>query len=352
MTVSKSDVLRKRLVSAGLSAEACTRYIEILRGFLCARMTKSRFEDEMAKVLPKDKIYVHNGIIRELLLRAQQKREGVPDLPVVTPLRDKRPVPPRRDRPQTHSAKGGNGGVRGDAGAGKEKGGSKRKREDSESETVGNGVADGHGPHGPTRTKPKVQPKKGGESDKTGIRNGVISGKARQSEKPSPKVVKRNRGADGRIVDGAGNLPPPSPSMSTGRMPPPRGSNSGSGSGSHEIATYDALPYFPAQPGQAMDVELFFKLRQRMKRIAVEQMQMSGVKDDAVGLMLHGLELHVKSLLEAGCRQRAGRQAERPQGNLQCGPVRGHDFRSAALRNTGLLGDEVGMDLERLLMLL
>jgi hypothetical protein len=119
-----------------------------------------------------------------------------------------------------------------------------------------------------------------------------------------------------------------------------------------DIPAYNSLPYFPVRPGQALDLELFLKLRRRMKKVVVEDMGLNGVKDDAVALLLCGLEAHVKSLMEAGVRQRVAREALRPRGNLVCGPVGGYDFREAALRNSNMLGDEAGVDLERLAMLL
>lgn len=101
-----------------------------------------------------------------------------------------------------------------------------------------------------------------------------------------------------------------------------------------------------------MDVEVFLKLRQRVRRIAVEQLGMNGVKDDAVALMVHAMEIHVKRLVEGAARVRVGRDGSRPHRNLQCGAIRGYDLREVVGRNAGLLGDERGMDLERLLMLL
>jgi hypothetical protein len=102
-----------------------------------------------------------------------------------------------------------------------------------------------------------------------------------------------------------------------------------------------------------MDLDLFIKLRTRVKARAVDQFGLSGVRDDAVALLLHALEVHVKTLLEAGARQRVARHAIRPHGNVMCAPVRSHDFREAALRNSAsLLGDDAGIELERLTMLL
>lgn len=117
------------------------------------------------------------------------------------------------------------------------------------------------------------------------------------------------------------------------------------------MPTYDGLPYFPVRPGRSLDIDAFLKVRARMRRVA-EMVGIGGVKDDAAALMVHALEAHVKGLLDGGARSRVGRDGLRPHGNLVCGPVRGYDLREAALKNLGLLGDESGMELERLLMLL
>lgn len=330
MTVAKSDVLRKRLLSAGLSAEACAKYIETLRAFLNARMTKSRYEDEMAKVLPKDKIHVHNSIIQDILFRAQQKRDGLRDLPVIKRPLSRRPAPPRIANGQTTVEK-------------KLKVGQKRPHEDIDSDQRKQTPADEPITQGsPKKPKTKPQPpKKLPETDKPIPSKPKLPG----LEKASPKLpAKRQKPESAPSTPHANNGTPPASS----RMQPPK-----TQAQAHcvEIPTYEKLHFFPVRPGHNVDLDLFRKLRHRMRRIAVEELGMSGIKDDAVTLLLRGLELHVKSMMENGARQRAGRDGVRPHRNLQCGPVRGYDFREASRANPILLGDESGMELERLLML-
>eukprot|EP00171_Calliarthron_tuberculosum_P009624 IDg9624t1 len=92
----RADFIQKKLANeGGLAPDAIARYIETLRHFLTAKLTKIRFEEEMTKVLPRDKICIHNAIIRELLHRAQMKRDGLIDVPSIPPLKDKnrRPTP-------------------------------------------------------------------------------------------------------------------------------------------------------------------------------------------------------------------------------------------------------------------
>lgn len=336
MTTAKADVLRKQLLSSGIPTDICSRYIETLRAFLNARLSKSRYEDEMARILPKDKVHVHNGIIQGILFRAQQRREGMRDLPVVTPQREKRPSVKRPP-----ASKALNGTVK--AEPAKVKVGAKRPHDDTESELRKPGSSEDAVAPSLTK-KPKIRPaipKKTPDGEKPKLTKPKPPG----LEKPSPKPTIRRKGPESTT-----SLPPPSPSAATApRMQPPR---TPAQAPMVDAATYDGLPYFPVRPGQAMDFELFLKLRTRIRRVALEQLGMASVKDDAVGLMVHAVEHHVKSLMEKAARQRAARDGVRPHRNLQCGPIRGYDVWESARRNTSLLGDESGMELERLSMLL
>jgi hypothetical protein len=112
------------------------------------------------------------------------------------------------------------------------------------------------------------------------------------------------------------------------------------------------LPFFPVRPGLSLDMALFMRLRARMREHAIDALGMTAVRDDAVSLAVQALEMHVKGVLEAAVGARASRSALRPHGGVLCGPVRGHDLREAALRNATFLGDEAGLDLERLSLLL
>lgn len=314
--VNKPDPVRRRLTNAGLSVEDCDKYTAILRSFLSARLTKVKFEAEMLKVIPREKIHIHNAVIRELLARAQQRREGVPDLPVVSliaekavsrPSRDSnRPAAPRptSDRPNASRKR-------------------PREREGEEADVR----------TGPPSAVGRAPPDSATADAPSGRRGAVGPEK---TEKPSRTVRQPPNGARvGAVGSGIGSRPSSSP-LITGT----------------DISTYNVLPFFPVRPGLALDLDLFLKVRHRMRDQAIDMMGMTAVKDDAVSLMVLALETHVKSLMEAGARQRTARQVMRPHGNLQCGPVRGRDIRDAALRNTSFLGDEAGLDLERLSLLL
>lgn len=323
MTAKGPDFIRKRLIAAGATNDDCEKYVQILRQFLGAQISKAKFEGEMLKVLPREKISTHNDIIREILRRAQLKRDGVPDLPVVTSISERPAARPRESRPSPALP---SPAPRADRTIARKK----RPRERDELEVeVRNPIP----PVNSTLPKPVVVTTSGDGNRKGPDKTGGVKINA-DSTGPGPGVTAAAPSRSGSHA--------PAASRSSG--PPLIGSG--------EAPTYSGLPYFPIRPGQAMDLELFLKLRQRVKRKATEEFNLIGVRDDAVALLLHGLEAHVKSLMEAGVRQRSSRQALRPHMNVQCGPVRSHDFREAALRNVNVLGDEAGLDLERLVMLL
>jgi hypothetical protein len=52
MTGTKQDLVRKHLVAAGLTNEDCEKYVNLLRRFLAARLTKARFEVEKIRLVP------------------------------------------------------------------------------------------------------------------------------------------------------------------------------------------------------------------------------------------------------------------------------------------------------------
>lgn len=324
MTNKGDDFIRKRLLAAGSSNDDYEKYVRILRQFLAAQTTKVRFETEMLKILPRGRISVHNDIIREILRRAQSKREGVPDLPVVTSAVERPVSRPVRDvkAPAVHS---------GSAQRVDDRSVNSRKRprellEDAKSET---------------RNAATVA-----ISNASRVAESVPGNSARRpAQRPGAKAsAEQARSTSARPVVPTPRLTPQEQAIAR--------STDNTAVVSSEPSTYSHLSFFPVRPGQAMDLELFLKLRQRMRKQAVDEFSLSGVRDDAVALLLHGLEAHVKSLMEAGVRQRTSRQAMRPHRSIQCGPVLSHDFREAALRNVDVLGDEAALDLERLVMLL
>lgn len=326
---TKQDAMRKRLLSAGLTPDAISSYLDTFRAFLAARLTKVRFEQEMLKILPRDKIHVHNEIIQDILFAAQQKKPGLPDLPIVTPIKDKRPSTVRKERPISNKSLSA---TKLEARLATKA--HKRPHDEIDAGHPRSALEDHNPVPAPKklkRTTSKIKSTDGSDRPKPPKPSKHVS-------KTSPKVRPR---------EPTPSLPPPSPSpsSSTGLL------RRALDTVSHDIPTYDGLPYFPVRPGGTGDVDLFVKLKQRMTEIALGQMGMAGVKDDAVALMASAVEQHVKQLLRQAAKARLRRDGTRPKRNLQCGPVRPRDVRQAALRNPKLLGEERTMDLERLLML-
>lgn len=347
---AKADLLRKRLLSAGLTPEAVTKYIDTFRAFLSARLTKPRFEDEMHKILPPNKIHVHNEIIQDILHSAQQKREGFRDLPIVTPIKEtRRPAPGRKERAQ---AQKGPAALKPEAKHATK--GVKRPLEDTETPSATKGGDDVATPAAALSVPKKPRRTVNKNKIVDNVERGKMA-KVKAVERMSPKV-RRKVGEHS-----SSSLPPQVPVASGGAS----GGNTkasvaaaaaavaaaaaaaAASTATTEIPTYDGLPYFPVRPGGGMDVELFLKLRQRMKRLACEEMGMAEVKDEAVGLLVRALEVHVKGLLGGGVGVRGARE-----GGGRGGVVRGYDVREGALKDLRRLGDESGMELERLLMLI
>lgn len=98
MDAGRGENLIKRLASAGLSQDPINLYMDTLRLLFAAKLTKNKFEDEIANVLPGNKYHVHNSIVHELLQHAYQKREGVPDVPLLAPIPDKPAAIPESSR--------------------------------------------------------------------------------------------------------------------------------------------------------------------------------------------------------------------------------------------------------------
>lgn len=339
MAAGRADYLGKRLAAAGLTPDAIGRYTDTLRQFLTAKLTKIKFEDEMAKVLPRDKYHVHNSIIRELLTRAHQKREGVPDVPVLAPVRDKR-APSRKERaPQKISA--GNSLLSHPKGELLAKQNAKRKREEYEHDPKPNGIGD------PNRGKAKGFQKKMSDSSY------LDKGRSKIKTEPDKQTLKRPKLNVGPALAGTnGAMGPPTTngSMMSGRGGPP--SKNSLAVPTVEVPSYDSLVFQPVRPGQAIDFELFRKLRARMASAVELSGGLAGVKDEAVGLMTHALEMQVKKVMEAAVRERVTREHTRPTKSSRAEAVTAYDVREAVLRDLSLLGSDGGMVLERLAMLL
>jgi len=111
--------------------------------------------------------------------------------------------------------------------------------------------------------------------------------------------------------------------------------------------SYQGLVFFPARPGQSLDMELFLKLRQKVKRLATEETGIVGVRDDAIALLACALEQHVKNVIESSFSHTRRRQHSSL--NRMVEPV---DMFGAVRRNPAVFGDEFLVDAERLALLI
>eukprot|EP00190_Bangiopsis_sp_CCMP1999_P007432 CAMPEP_0198725120 /NCGR_PEP_ID=MMETSP1475-20131203/2491_1 /TAXON_ID= ORGANISM="Unidentified sp., Strain CCMP1999" /NCGR_SAMPLE_ID=MMETSP1475 /ASSEMBLY_ACC=CAM_ASM_001111 /LENGTH=536 /DNA_ID=CAMNT_0044486829 /DNA_START=229 /DNA_END=1839 /DNA_ORIENTATION=+ len=123
-----------------------------------------------------------------------------------------------------------------------------------------------------------------------------------------------------------------------------------------DLPPHQGIPFFPLHPGHDLDLELFYKVRARLrKRVVNEHMGMTHVSDEAAALLTHALELHIKQLLEVSSRKRANRV-----GDHMLHDARGYgsrvdpiDLCDAVAGNPGrMLGEDMPVDLERLLLAL
>lgn len=376
-----SERIYKRLHTGGFSSEECDRYVNILRSFLAARTTKRSFEQEMITFLTPEKRKVHNSIIFDLLSRALQRREGVPDLPVLQPLKEKRlsgsskrqlpPSPHTKTEPlaSPHPTP---------------------KLASPPPGPVTNPAdpidTDPRKPLLPTLPEVPVRPSKRPKprmltipklppegitmpATPTPIPIPVLSDVPASSLGPTKPVKPSKNKPSGVPAPGdklfvnveknrlkapllSNSLPPPSPTvpplavganthglLKVHSVPPP------------ELKAYDNLPFVPTRPGFAMDIELFTKLKGRVRQV-IEVGELVGVRDDSIALLTHAVELQAKRLLQAAVDSRRNRTGMRGFGNFSCAPIRPFDIRRAALENLDLLMDESVVYLERLSMLL
>lgn len=117
-------------------------------------------------------------------------------------------------------------------------------------------------------------------------------------------------------------------------------------------------PYFiglsPAPDGlvSAMDADLFIRLRQRVHQLTTHSFGMMAPHDDAVVLLFHSIEIHVKMLLQATVNIRLHRVSV-PSGLrfVSYPPISSRDVLQVARQNMKLIGDEVGVEHERLLLM-
>mmetsp|Transcript_30410 Transcript_30410/g.74118 ORF Transcript_30410/g.74118 Transcript_30410/m.74118 type:complete len:390 (-) Transcript_30410:409-1578(-) len=245
----RAEIVR-RLKGHGLAPEVCEGYFQVLRQFLTAASTKREFETNLRELLTDGQIVFHNQLIRDILRAAHAKRDGLPAVPVLVPVKDKKPVPQKRAPPL----------------------GAKRKKQNED-------ASDAALPKGKKLSA-------AGTAAANAAPAGAAQGAPQRARAPSRK---------GKAEGDAATGPPVGPSAA-GRAP---AGVLGRRDHQREVSTaYERMSFLPVRPGEAIDPDLFFQLRQRVRRLVDEETGLSGVKDDAVLLLGLALELHIKNLLD------------------------------------------------------
>jgi len=183
--------------------------------------------------------------------------------------------------------------------------------------------------------------------------NAAAAAAAAAAPAPTVGAASSTWTADGEVS--SSSLPPAygggRASASSAAAAAARGGGDGAaGAAVADLAAYAGLPFAPTAPGGGLDVDLFLRLRARVKAAAGDKHL--GIKDDAVALLATALEAHIKTLLEAAARRRAAVAGDASNTGTEVDVYRaelapGH-LRDAALRNRRLLGRNAGVDLERL----
>uniref|UniRef100_A0A7S3ELF5 Uncharacterized protein n=1 Tax=Rhodosorus marinus TaxID=101924 RepID=A0A7S3ELF5_9RHOD len=106
-TLGRADLL-KQLTANGLDPELCENYLHVLKQFLTAKSTKIEFEASLRKVLPANKISVHNDLVRYILRSACAKKDGVPDLPNLGAVKKEKATPKPKTLVQNKRVVGAN----------------------------------------------------------------------------------------------------------------------------------------------------------------------------------------------------------------------------------------------------
>mmetsp|Transcript_13535 Transcript_13535/g.24270 ORF Transcript_13535/g.24270 Transcript_13535/m.24270 type:complete len:454 (-) Transcript_13535:97-1458(-) len=140
MASTRRTELTKQLTAAGMSPETCENYTKLLRNLFSAQMTKIEFEASLRKLLPPDKLRIHNQLIRLIISSALNRKINGVSLPSLLPQKEKRSaaalarkgaqgdrITPAAKAAQLAAANGTVPGGRLSGPAGKKQSGAKRK---------------------------------------------------------------------------------------------------------------------------------------------------------------------------------------------------------------------------------
>eukprot|EP00172_Hildenbrandia_rubra_P004271 Plantae.Rhodophyta-Hildenbrandia_rubra.ctg8292.p1 GENE.Plantae.Rhodophyta-Hildenbrandia_rubra.ctg8292~~Plantae.Rhodophyta-Hildenbrandia_rubra.ctg8292.p1 ORF type:complete len:331 (-),score=61.02 Plantae.Rhodophyta-Hildenbrandia_rubra.ctg8292:803-1795(-) len=321
--------LVRQLSSAGLADDVCERYMGTLSTFLMAKMTKIQFEEKMTQVIPKDKLQVHNSVVTNLLHRAQESRDHVAELPVLTPARE------RKGAFRRHSTEFRKPGA---------KAGAKRKRSDLEVEENDELMFLPDGSTVPPSQKLRSgaipvnseSPPSGFDSQSVKGPPSSATGRWSTGGNPPSRIGRRSHAKERIVSTQATEMPPP---LRPGVVAP-----------AHQPIAFPhwKLPSIPTQAGLAFDATLFTELKDRMKRRCLEK-GITEVDDDAIALLGHAVEVRAKAVMEGGAHSRAARSGYRAHGISTWLSVEAMDLKSSARGIPRTLGATF-LELERLLI--
>ena len=316
------DPLGQRLHSLGLPLldGAASHYRLLLRNFFRARLTKADFEDALRKHLTGEQLTLHNAFIRDLCRRViHEPQPGAPPLPSPQALAANaqrhaadllalKPFGEDDLEVRLHTEQGARVANR------KRVASSRRKRRPAENDDTYDFDRDDAASAVPMRTTRRSE-KRRRSALAAEAKNAALDETGRPTRHPSrplllprQRVSAARRGAFGTVAS------------------PDRG-------------LYPALPFFPTAPGECMDIELFLKLRMRALRnldkldalvthaapvhvlnddgtfwpSAVQTVpgrkssqalrtSIMGVRDDAIALLTHAVEVYIKNLFQAASR--------------------------------------------------
>ncbi|KAA8493006.1 hypothetical protein FVE85_9278 [Porphyridium purpureum] len=415
MTAAKHVELIKRLSAAGVALEICDKYVALLKQFLSAGMSKTDFESALRRLLPKDKIRVHNQIVKWILSSALSRKSGSVQLPVLVPAKDKKPTATKKEigtvvvtpagRPAPVGGKKGTLGKR-KAGAGDlvppaplgaispalsatDRKSAKGKRAGALA-LAATAVKDNTTQKFLSQSLAASRKKNAAANEKTQAAmlladpsaqgKGKDPGQKTKSGKPPAKrarVGQKSKGdADG--VGGAGGVAGAQRAAASaaaavaaanaqalhgakGRQVPVPLQRPGVKlpARAPDLISYPNMVFVPGTPGAGLDLELLMRLRHRVQRIASMEFGIQTASDDSIALLTHALESHLKSLLEASVQKRRQRCGDAPSGMSNQLDALGSykrvtplDVFMCARENTDLLGNDHAVYMERLLLMM
>mmetsp|Transcript_15405 Transcript_15405/g.31213 ORF Transcript_15405/g.31213 Transcript_15405/m.31213 type:complete len:353 (-) Transcript_15405:1234-2292(-) len=342
---SRGEILR-RMGVAGLSPDTSERYFETLQLFVSARMTKVEYLVKMRSLLVgPDKVAAHNKLIRDILKQAMARKMDMPDVPVLVAMKDRKVAPRKPAAPRTKSNAAAIAAA---------------------SVTSVASVASVTPPVTPatmvtvkaavasTVTTTMVVPPSSVrvvQAQETASAPVTIPpvAVANPSLPDKPEIRGEKRGKKEAKQEASMVVSAATVDDSTRKRQKPKVVPVEVPTPVHVPTAYDRISFIPTRPGQALDLELFLKLRHRTKQVVYDIAGLSGVRDDAIALLAHALEIYLKNIIEStvSCMAKPDRDTFRP-GTDKALQIGTNDLFLARKLDTRYCCDEIMIDLERL----